>query len=316
MKRILLLLTATILATTLYAQENTTPEQESVIYLDSSKENSISSSNGRLSLMLNGTRLEIGNKRNEADSVSYYVKNADGTMEMLSREDLAVAAYNANLTTIEANKDNNKAYFGILGIGAPKYNHFSAVEIGANLLTDLNYKGYTPEEANALTFSSRKAVCVTLNVASLNVPLTTNRKLVASMALGFTWENYTIAGNYTMEYRDGMMRPLAIDGEIKKSKMVASYFHVPITLDWNIKSDFFISAGVNVDILTGSHLKYKFPKTKIKEEITLNPVQVGLTARMGWKRIYVFTNYAFNDIFKEGTGPEGHRLSVGMGIGF
>ena len=66
MKRILLLLTATILATTLYAQENTTPEQESVIYLDSSKENSISSSNGRLSLMLNGTRLEIGNKRNEA----------------------------------------------------------------------------------------------------------------------------------------------------------------------------------------------------------------------------------------------------------
>jgi hypothetical protein len=119
-----------------------------------------------------------------------------------------------------------------------------------------------------------------------------------------------------MEYRDGMMRPLAIDGEIKKSKMVASYFHVPITLDWNIKSDFFISAGVNVDILTGSHLKYKFPKTKIKEEITLNPVQVGLTARVGWKRIYVFTNYAFNDIFKEGTGPEGHRLSVGMGIGF
>ena len=119
-----------------------------------------------------------------------------------------------------------------------------------------------------------------------------------------------------MEYREGMMRPLAIDANLKKSKMVASYFHVPLTLDWNIKEGFFISAGVNLDILMGSHLKYKFPKTKIKDEITLNPVQVGFTARIGWKRIYVFTNYAFNEAFKAGTGPKANRFSVGMGIGF
>lgn len=316
MKRFLLILTAILATTTLYAQQVENEDHESVIYLDSKKENRVSSNNGRLSLMLNGTRFEIGNKQERPDSVCYYRKGTDGTMTILSREELAVAAYNTNADAIAANNKKNKVYFGLMGIGAPRFNHFSVVEIGSNIFTDLSYKGYTIEEANALTFSTRKAVCVTMNIASLNVPLMSDRSFVASMAFGFTWENYTIAGNYTMEYREGMMRPLAVDANLKKSKMVASYFHVPLTLDWNIKGGFFISAGVNLDILMGSHLKYKFPKTKIKEEITLNPVQVGLTARIGYKRLYMFVNHSFNEMFKKGTGPQAHRLSVGMGIGF
>ena len=291
MKRLLIIFTLLLTATTLRAQQTENSDCESVIYLDSRKENSISSSNGKLSLMLNGTRFEIGNKEEQKTE-------------------------STNIKKIKTTKNSSNVYFGLFGIGAPRFNHFSAWEIGSNIFTGLSYDGYTKEEANALTFSSRKAVCVTMNVGSLNVPLTKNRSLVASLAFGFTWENYTIAGNYTMEYREGMMRPLAVDANLKKSKMVASYFHVPLTLDWNIKDGFFISAGVNLDILMGSHLKYKFPKTKIKDEITLNPVQVGFTARIGWKRIYVFTNYAFNEAFKTGTGPKANRFSVGMGIGF
>lgn len=291
MKRLIIIFTLLLTATTLRAQQTENNDCESVIYLDSRKENTISSSNGKLSLMLNGTRFEIGNKEEQKTE-------------------------STNIKKIKTNKNSSSVYFGLFGIGSPRFNHFSAWEIGSNIFTGLSYDGYTKEEANALTFSSRKAVCVTMNVGSLNVPLTKNRSLVASLAFGFTWENYTIAGNYTMEYREGMMRPLAIDANLKKSKMVASYFHVPLTLDWNIKEGFFISAGVNLDILMGSHLKYKFPKTKIKDEITLNPVQVGFTARIGWKRIYVFTNYAFNEAFKAGTGPKANRFSVGMGIGF
>ena len=67
---------------------------------------------------------------------------------------------------------------------------------------------------------------VTLNDVSFNVPLNPRRTLVLSGAFGFTYDNYTFADNYTMEYRDGMMRPVALDGNIKKSKMVTTYFHV------------------------------------------------------------------------------------------
>ena len=44
-----------------------------VIPLDSDGSSAISSSNGRLSLQLNGTRFELGTKSAPQDSVAYYV---------------------------------------------------------------------------------------------------------------------------------------------------------------------------------------------------------------------------------------------------
>ena len=44
-----------------------------VIPLDSDGSSAISSSNGRLSLQLNGTRFELGTKPAPQDSVAYYV---------------------------------------------------------------------------------------------------------------------------------------------------------------------------------------------------------------------------------------------------
>ena len=69
-------------------------------------------------------------------------------------------------------------------------------------------------------------------------------------------------------------------------------------------------------MLIGSHLKYKFPKTTIDDTITLNPVQFGITGRVGWKRFYGFVNYSFIDMYKKGSGPGGKRLSAGAGIWF
>ena len=131
-----------------------------------------------------------------------------------------------------------------------------------NTLVGTDYSMYSNDEANQLMFTNKKAVNFTFNVGSFNVPLNPRRTLVLSGAFGFTYDNYTFADNYTMEYRDGMMRPVALDGNIKKSKMVTTYFHVPVMIDLNLGKSFFISAGVNLDVLIGSHLKYKSPWTR------------------------------------------------------
>ena len=47
------------------AQETTTVNEEKVVYLDSDGNNAISSNNGNLSIMLNGSRFEIGNGKIE-----------------------------------------------------------------------------------------------------------------------------------------------------------------------------------------------------------------------------------------------------------
>lgn len=289
MKRltIILAIITGCIATT-HAQTN--DQQSNTLYIGNSADNSISNKDGKMRLTLNGMCFDFGSSENKS---------------------------NITVTTDYLETSRKKAYYGFLGVGSPNFNHHAFMEIGASILTQLDYSAYTPEEANALMFSNNKAVHVTMNVGTLNVPLNKSRSLVLSTSFGFTCENYTFAGDYTMKFEDGMMRPVALEGKIKKSKLAASYFHVPITLDWNINnSDFFISAGVTLDVLMSSHLKYKFPKTIIDGEVTLNPIQVGATARIGWKRLYAFANYSFIDMFKAGTGPKARRLSAGMGIWF
>lgn len=266
------------------AQETTTVNEEKVVYLDSEGNNAISSNNGNLSIMLNGSRFEIGN----------------GKIEHVE-------------TTV---KQPQRAYFGLFGCDSPYFNHLAFFEIGANMLIGTDYSMYSPEDANALMFSSTKNINYTFNVGTLNVPLTQSRSLVFSMAFGFTFDDYTFNDNYTFKYSDGMMRPVALEGNIKKSKFSTSYFHLPLMLDWNIKHNFFIAAGVNLDILMTTNTKYKFPRTTIQDKATVNPIQVGATARIGWKRLYGYVNYSFIDLFREGTGPKGKRLSAGVGIWF
>lgn len=285
MKRLFTIIALSLFVTSVtQAQETTTENQENVMYLDSEGNSAISSNNGNLSIMLNGSRFEIGN----------------GKIEHVE-------------TTI---KKPQRAYFGFMGLDSPSFNHIAWFEIGANTFVNTDYSMYTPEDANALMFSSTKSINYSFNLGTLNVPLTQNRALVYSMAFGFTIEDYTFNSNNTFKYIDGMMRPVPLEGNIKKSKFETLYFHIPMMLDWNIKHNFFIAAGVNLDILMNTNTKYKFPRTNVQEKVTVSPIQVGATARIGWKRLYGYVNYSFIDLFREGTGPKGKRLSAGMGIWF
>jgi hypothetical protein len=254
------------------------------VYIDSEGANSISSNNGNLNITLNGSRFEIGNSK---------IEHVETPVRKTQR-----------------------AYFGIFGFGSPNFNHIAFFEIGANMLVGADYSMYSPEDANALMFSSTKSISYSFNVGTLNVPLNPKRSLVFSMAFGFTFEDFAFNDNYTFKYMDGMMRPVVLEGSIKKSKFSASYFRIPVMLDWNIKHNFFISAGANLDILMTTQTRYKFPKTIIQDKATISPIQVGVTARIGWKRLYGYVNYSLIDLFREGTGPKGKRLSAGVGIWF
>lgn len=286
MKRLFTIIALSLFVTSVtQAQEVTTAGQEKVMYLDSEGNSAISSNNGNLSIMLNGSRFEIGN----------------GKIEHIEAASI---------------KKPQRAYFGFMGLDSPSFNHIAWFEIGTNAFVNTDYSMYSPEDANALMFSSTKSINYSFNVCTLNVPLTQSRSFVFSMAFGFTLEDYAFNSNHTFKSIDGMMRPVALEGNIKKSKFSTAYFHIPMMLDWNIKHNFFIAAGVNLDILMATSTRYKFPRTTVQEKVTVNPIQVGATARIGWKRLYGYVNYSFVDLFREGTGPKGKRLSAGMGIWF
>lgn len=271
----------------------------SSIYGNDNSDSLITAHNGRLSFSLNGIHFGVNGEQ-------------DGNATDLNPETrpIMIGPYK------EESMGDVRVRFGLAGICAPSFNHFALIELGTNMLVNTDYSAYTPEEASALMFGNYKSVNCNINLLTINAPLNRTRSLVASMAFGFAYENYTFANPATMEFRDGMMRPVMLDQSIKKSKLRASYIHIPVVLDWNIRRGFFISAGFNFDILMSSALKYKFPKTKIRHETGLAPIQAGVTARIGWNRLYAYFNYSLVDMYRHNVGPRGHRLSAGVGFSF
>lgn len=191
------------------------------------------------------------------------------------------------------------------------------IELGINTLANADYSMYAPEDAMMLQFGNRKSIYVAMNFFTENFRLNKKGSLSVDMGVGIAWENYVFTGDYSMRYLDGMMRPILLDSKIEKSKLMARYLHMPVLLNWTCKEKFFIAAGVNLNVNIGTRLTQKDPKIVYKKEIvTLNPIQVAGTLRIGTEDFYGFVNYSFIEMFKSNTGPIGYRLSAGLGIHF
>lgn len=192
-----------------------------------------------------------------------------------------------------------------------------AFELGINVLTNTDYSMYSPEEATMMHFGNRKSTYVALNIFSENISLTRSGSLSVDMGAGIAWENYVFAGDYSMRYRDDMMKPIDLESSVTKSKLMARYLHMPMLLNWTYRNKFFIAAGVNLDVSIGTRLKQKNPKIVYKSEnVTLEPIQLGYTLHIGTEKLYGFINYSPMQMFKSGTGPCGNRTSAGIGFSF
>lgn len=206
-------------------------------------------------------------------------------------------------------QNERKSYATIPALGA--------IELGINTMINTDYSMYTLEEAEMMKFGNRKSTYVAMNLFTENLRLTKTGSWSVDMGVGIAWENYVFAGNYSMRYSDGMMRPIKLDSNVEKSKLMVRYLHMPALLNYSYKNKFFIAAGVNLDVLIGSHFKQKDPKIAYKSEtITLEPIQLSTTVRIGTDSFYGFMNWSPMEMFKAGTAPRGQRVSAGIGLNF
>ena len=210
----------------------------------------------------------------------------------------------------KAQQEERKSYATIHSLGV--------IELGVNTMINTDYSMYkTQEEAEMMKFGNRKSTYVALNIFSDNFRLNKRGSLSVDLGVGIAWENYVFAGNYSMRYSDGMMRPITLDGNVEKSKLMARYLHMPALLNYSYKNKFFIAAGVNLDVLIGTRFKQKNPKIVYKSEtVTLEPIQLGATLRVGTNSFYGFVNWSPMEMFKANTGPRGQRASAGIGLNF
>ena len=256
---------------------------QQTIALDNSGESSVTAEDGKLSVNIAGLSLSlVGN----------------------------------TVTKTDKDTSKSKVKFDIIGTSRNKsYNHIALFEIGSNFVVNTDFSGYDLPLQEALSFSNRKAVNVNLNLMTMNV-VGPKHILGFTMGFGFTMENYTFDNKVSLKFDDGKFALIPLEQSISKSKLAINYIHIPMLIDINIGRGFFISAGANFDILMSSQLSYKKPKTTLEDRLPLNPVQVGATARIGWRRIYAYANYSLLNMYKPSAGVEAYRMSAGVGIWF
>ncbi len=281
MKRIFLTLFSVATVASASAQQT----DNSKIYLNEQQQTSLSASGHTATLSVGGLELIFG-EQDPALTLGVYPHN---------------------------NESNTKiSYAGFNGVS---YNHLSLMEFGFCQIVGTDYGAYAAEDRGFMDLNNGKSIHVAFNFVTFNTLLTKSRTLGLSIGLGLSVENYVFSNDLTIKYADGMMRPEPIDASYKKSKLVATYLHVPVLLDWNIRRGLFLSAGLNFDLNIGGHTKIKFPKEKYRN-CHLNPFNVGATVRLGFQRLYVYGNYSFMEMFKQDQGPKAHRMSVGLGLWF
>lgn len=76
-----------------------------------------------------------------------------------------------------------------------------------------------------------------------------------------------------------------------------------------------MTLGVCDSLNMCDHTKYSSSKHKL-HGIYAAPLTGGVTARIGFKKVYVMGNYNLSGLFQKDKGPEINMLSVGFGVGF
>ncbi len=220
---------------------------------------------------------------------------------------IRTGGYTFSFETARQSRSKRGRYEGRIG----------SFEIGFNGFRELSdaYAAYPEGEQGFMDIRMGKSIHFTYNIWTFATRFTRNNVLGITGAIGFTANNYRFETTSHYVLTGKMLHPVDAGHYLKKSKLNTFAIHFPLALEVNPTRNFFFSVGGWVDLVTGSHMKWKAPKGKLKRMGVQNFLQAGATVRIGFKNAYVFGSYNFVELFKEGRGPVFNPYTFGMGFG-
>ena len=191
------------------------------------------------------------------------------------------------------------------------------IEIGWNTLQD------TPELMDMNTFGSR-----TVNLMYLWDVEIGNTGLFFMPGIGLGLERYKFDNGFTVtQNADGEVSFNNItDLDPKKSMLITNYVDIPIEFRYYInrqdpKRSFNIGFGGKFGYRFSSHTKIKYSEAgddvivKNKRGFGLSRIRYGLTGRIGYGGLTLFSYFSLSDMFDEDDGPLGTNDVRGYTIG-
>jgi hypothetical protein len=201
--------------------------------------------------------------------------------------------------------------------------HFHSINAGVNLFSTKDLSISLPDTAKFLELDEGKSFEFGLNPFQFNIPIIP-RALGIVSGVGLTWNNYRFDNPGTILDNSQPTIAYTIDTVSKwsKSKLSVWTVFVPLMLEGQVRlghDQFWIAGGAYGTLKLGSKTKLKDDaKRKIREskDYHINPLQYGLTARVGYGNLGVYANYSLSTFFKKNEGPELYPVSVGLTLTF
>ncbi|MCY1721909.1 outer membrane beta-barrel protein [Prolixibacteraceae bacterium Z1-6] len=227
-----------------------------------------------------------------------------------------------NGTYVKVEKDANRQKW------SGRFNpHWAGLEVGINVMTKTDYSVYNGDYAeygDFLDLNPGKSLSWNLNIAEY--AFTNERKTFGVVTgLGFSFNDYAFNDPITLQKEDGYGPVVPVDirmenRDVKKSKLHVNYITAPLMLEVKTplrmgSSRLYLAGGVIGSLYLGSHTKYKYykgDKEKSKTGLHVNQWKYELTGRIGFGDFCVFANYSMTPLFKDGKGPEGFPLMIGV----
>lgn len=192
---------------------------------------------------------------------------------------------------------------------------FAGISYGVNVFTyEPNYGNWAGEP----DFMTDDVASTRLGIEALGLQVTLNRKrtLFVKASMNANFDFYRFKEAMTMaENESGDLMPQPLSGTVKKSKMVASYIGAGAGFGFEVNK-LRVTFDFNVDVLVGSHVKYKNPD-KTKYHIGgFNNIRYRPGVSVSFDDWGVYADYSLTPLFREGVGNDGRVLSIGLRAGF
>ncbi|MCK5536347.1 MAG: PorT family protein [Bacteroidales bacterium] len=205
--------------------------------------------------------------------------------------------------------------------------HWAGFEFGLNGFTNSDFEMELPSDGQFMELNTNKSWEFALNFIELNIPLF-SRYTGLVTGLGVEWNGYEFKQNIKIaeDPTTGAIYGQDItDVSYEKNKLNVTYLKVPLILELQVpvnKKDrrIFIGAGATVSVKAMAKLKQVYDlngstqKDRAVNDYQINPLNYGLTARIGYRNLRLFANYSLTPLFETNQGPEVYPYSVGISV--
>ena len=145
-----------------------------------------------------------------------------------------------------------------------------------------------------------------------------------SILTALTFENhrYQFRNNISMVPGQSMVTTFTDSVTFKKNKLNMWYAQIPLLLSLRTKPtdqghSFHFSLGGFAGLFLGASTKQKSEergKVIFKDDYNLNPLRYGVTARIGYGNLELYTNYTLSTMFRDGQGPTFNNINFGIAL--